>query len=254
MLGTGTSVGVPVLGCDCHVCTSDNPRNKRTRCSVILGLEKGNLLIDTPADLRGQLIREGIGVVHSVLFTHEHADHIYGLDDLRLSQFYAGGPIPLHCEEVVEKKLREAFSYAFMDIKQTHVGAVPALEFKRIEPYQSFKTLDQEIIPLRLHHGPRFDVLGFRIGNVAYCTDVKEIPDETMDMLGGLDVLILGALRHTSHVTHMNIDEALEAAQKLNPKKCYFTHCADELEYEATNALLPDNYELSYDGLEIELS
>ena len=126
MLGTGTSTGVPAIGCQCDVCTSGDVHNRRTRCSIVLGAPEGNLLVDTPPDLRFQLLREKIGVIHSVLFTHEHADHIFGLDDLRLFQFYLGHPVPLLCEENVEERIRKSFDYAFTDRKQTHPGSIPS--------------------------------------------------------------------------------------------------------------------------------
>ena len=131
-LGTGTSVGVPAIGCGCDVCTSDNPRNSRSRCGLALGLPEGNLLIDTPPDLRGQLLREQIGIVHSVLYTHEHADHIFGLDDLRLMQFYLNGPVPLYCEPSVEARIRKSFDYAFESRGDLHSGAVPQRKIKSI--------------------------------------------------------------------------------------------------------------------------
>ena len=125
-LGTGTSVGVPAIGCDCEVCTSSDPKNNRTRCGLAIGLPEGNLLIDTPPDLRQQLLRERIGIAHAVAYTHEHADHIFGLDDLRLMQFYLGGPVPLFCEPVVEARIRKSFDYAFQPPERLHTGAIPA--------------------------------------------------------------------------------------------------------------------------------
>ena len=252
VLGSGTSVGVPAIGCPCEVCRSDNPRNKRTRCAVVLGLPQGNLLIDTPPDLRQQLLREEIGVVHSVLFTHEHADHLMGLDDLRLFQFYLGGPVPLYCQGHVEQRIRHTFDYAFSSSVPSHVGATPQLEFHNIAK-EPFWVLGQRVIPIPLLHGPNFTVLGFRIGNVAYCTDVKEIPAESWPLLEGLDVLILDALRRRPHVTHMNVDEALAVVERVKPRQTYFTHIAHELEYEATNRELPNGVELAYDGLRIDL-
>jgi phosphoribosyl 1,2-cyclic phosphate phosphodiesterase len=253
LLGTGTSVGVPALGCSCPVCTSDDPKNHRTRCSAIFGLPNGNLLIDTPPDLRQQLIREGLGLVHAVCFTHEHADHIFGLDDLRLMQFYIGGPVPLYCNSATEERLRLSFSYAFESRVHTHPGAVPSLEFRQIDS-QPFETLETIVQPIPLRHGPRFDVLGFRIGNVAYCTDVKEIPDDSWPLLQGLDTLVISALRHDPHPTHLNIEEALAVVERLRPGKTYFTHCSCHLDYHATNATLPQNVELAYDGLQIPLT
>jgi len=174
-LGTGTSVGVPAIGCGCDVCRSNNPRNRRSRCGLALGLPGGNLLIDTPPDMREQLLREQIGIVHSVLYTHEHADHIFGLDDLRLMQFYLGGPVPLFCEPPVEARIRKSFDYAFQSRDGLHSGAVPQLEMHTIG-LEPFEVLGASVVPVRLHHGPRFEVLGFRFGNVAYCTDTNAIP------------------------------------------------------------------------------
>ena len=253
LLGTGTSVGVPSIGCGCDVCTSGHPKNQRTRCSVVFGLPAGNLLIDTPPDLRTQLLRGNIGIVHSVLFTHEHADHIYGLDDLRLFQFYLGHAVSLYCEEKVEDRIRRSFDYAFPTVEPTHRGAIPKLEFQRIST-EPFEVLDTPVIPIRLNHGPRFRVLGFRIGNIAYCTDTNEIPEESWPLLEGLDVLILDALRRKSHVTHFGLDEAVAAAEKIGAGRTVFTHISHDLDHEATNAQLPDTMELGYDGMRIPLT
>jgi phosphoribosyl 1,2-cyclic phosphate phosphodiesterase len=253
VLGTGTSVGVPMIGCGCDVCRSANPRNQRTRCSVILGLPEGNLLIDTSPDLRQQLLREQIGIVHAVLYTHEHADHIFGLDDLRLMQFHLGGPVPLYCEPVVEARIRKSYDYAFQATTDLHPGAVPQLIFRSIG-LESFDVLGTRVTPIRLKHGKRFDVLGFRIGNVAYCTDVNAIPPESMARLRGLDVLLLDALRPSGHATHFGLEEAIQVASELAPRQTYFTHMSHELEQDATNAKLPDRMALAYDGMRIELT
>jgi phosphoribosyl 1,2-cyclic phosphate phosphodiesterase len=253
LLGTGTSVGVPSIGCGCEVCTSSDPRDKRTRCSVILGLPEGNLLIDTPPDLRQQFLREKVGIAHAVLYTHEHADHVFGLDDLRLFPFYLGHPIPLYCEEIVEQRIRTSFNYAFSDLEQTHHGAVPSLEFRRIT-LAPFDVLGATITPIRLRHGPRFEVLGFRVGNFAYCTDTNGIPDESMKLLEGLDVLVLDALRQRPHITHFSLDEAIAVAQKLQPKRTLFTHISHDLGHAATSATLPEGMELGYDGLRVALT
>lgn len=253
LLGTGTSVGVPSIGCGCEVCLSDNPKNKRTRCSIILGLPEGNLLVDTSPDLRAQLLREGIGIVHAVAYTHEHADHIFGLDDLRLFQFYLDHPLPLYCESQVEKRLRHSFDYAFTDLEPTHAGAVPRLKFESISTHP-FRVLGAHVQPVRLLHGPRFQVLGFRFGNVAYCTDTNSIPEESLAQLEGLDVLILDALRYRSHVTHFSLDEAIAIAERLQPKQTYFTHICHDLDHEATNAKLPRNMQLAFDGQRIALT
>lgn len=252
-LGTGTSVGVPTIGCDCPVCQSDDPRNKRTRCSVILGLPRGNLLIDTPPDLHQQLLRERIGVLHAVAYTHEHADHIFGMDELRIFQFYLGEPVPIFCTEVVESSLRRCFAYAFSDLTPTHAGATPQLEFHRIDR-DPFDVLGVTVTPIRLRHGPRFEVLGFRIGNVAYCTDTNGIPEESLARLENLDVLILDALRPAPHPTHFSLDEALGVVERLQPKQTYFTHISCRLDHAETNARLPSHIQLAYDGLRVPLT
>lgn len=252
LLGTGTSVGVPSLGCGCPVCTSDDPRDRRTRCAVAVGLPEGVLLIDTPPDLRQQLLREQIGIVHAVLFTHDHADHLFGLDDLRLFPFYLGHAVPIYCQEGVERRIRHVFDYAFTSLEPTHPGAVPQLEFHTIDT-QPLTVLGQPIVPIRLRHGPRFEVLGFRIGGIAYCTDTNEIPAESWPRLEGLDVLILDALRQRPHPTHFSLKEAIEIAHRIGARRTYFTHISHELPYVQTNEQLPAGMQLAYDGLRIPL-
>lgn len=251
-LGTGTSVGVPAIGCGCPVCQGGDPRNHRTRCALALGLPGGNLLVDTPPDLRFQLLRERIGIIHSVLFTHEHADHLFGLDDLRLFPFYLGHPVPLFCEDQVERRIRHSFDYAFTAEPSTHKGDRPQLVFQRITQ-QPFSVLGCRVTPIRLQHGPRFEVLGFRFGNVAYCTDTNEIPAESWPLLEGLDVLILDALRRRPHASHFSLDEAIAVAEKVQAQRTLFTHLSHELDYHATNAELPRGMELAYDGLRLPL-
>jgi phosphoribosyl 1,2-cyclic phosphate phosphodiesterase len=251
LLGTGTSVGVPAIGCGCAVCRSTNPKNRRTRCSAILGLAGGNLLIDTSPDMREQLLREDIGLVHAVLYTHEHADHIFGLDDLRLMQFYLGGPVPLYCEALVEERIRKSYDYAFSGLAMTHPGAVPQLTFRRITT-EPFEALGARITPVRMKHGPRFDVLGFRIGDVAYCTDVNRIPEQSWPLLEGLDTLILDALRIEPHPTHFSLEEALAVIRRLKPGRTLFTHLSHGFDHARTEATLPAGVGLAYDGLQVE--
>jgi phosphoribosyl 1,2-cyclic phosphate phosphodiesterase len=252
-LGTGTSVGVPAIGCGCPVCTSENPRNHRTRCGLALGLPNGNLLVDTPPDLRQQLLRERLGIVHAVLYTHEHADHIFGLDDLRLMQFYLGGPVPLYCEPAVERRIRKSFDYAFQSAKRLHTGAIPQLIMRTID-LEPFQVLGATVIPVRLHHGPTVPVLGFRFGNVAYCTDVNAIPPESMDLLRDLDVLVLDCLRREPHATHFGLDQALNIVKELRPKRTLLTHMSHNFDHDAINAELPVGVELAYDGQEVPLT
>ena len=253
LLGTGTSVGVPALGCGCAVCRSQEPRNQRTRCSAILGLPQGNLLIDTSPDMRSQLLREGVGIVNAVAYTHEHADHVAGFDDLRLFQFYLGHPVPVFCNANVETRLRQAFDYAFDNAEQTHAGAVPAVDIHSISD-EPFEVLGTTLIPIPLKHGPRFDVLGFRIGNVAYCTDVKSIPESSWKLLENLDTLVLDALRPREHPTHLNISEATEIIKALNVKQAFLTHCSCDVDYKSINSSLPEGIEVGFDGLRIQLT
>jgi len=251
-LGTGTSVGVPMIGCGCSTCTSSDPHDQRTRSSVVLGLPGGNLLVDTSPDLRTQLLREKIGVIHAVLFTHDHADHVHGLDDLRLFPYYIGGPVPIYCEASVEARIRQAFAYAFDASLQAYGGGVPQLEFHTIDT-EPFEVLGTRIVPIRLEHG-RWQILGFRVGDVAYCTDTSGIPPESWPLLEGLDVLVLDALRHKPHESHFSLGQAIDVAQRLAPKRTLFTHISHDLGHAATNATLPQGMELAYDGLQVPLS
>lgn len=245
-------MGVPVIGCGCATCQSNDPKNSRTRVSIALGLPEGNLLIDTPPELRIQLAREQIGVVHAVLFTHAHADHLNGLDDLRVFPAYTGQPVPLYCEPLVEQRIRVAFDYCFLPPHKVHTrGAVPQLEFHSIG-VEPFTLLGTKIVPIRLKHG-KLDVLGFRIGNVAYCTDTHEIPPESWASLQDLDVLILDCVRPEPHPTHLHLDAAVRIAQTVGARRTIFTHMSCKLEHHATNASLPAGMELAYDGMRVLL-
>ena len=252
-LGTGTSVGVPALGCDCDVCQSTDPRNNRTRCAILVQVPAGNLLIDTPPDLRHQLLREKIGLVHAVVYTHEHADHIFGLDDLRLFPFRLEKPVPLYCSDEVEARIRKSFDYAFVEREQTHPGAVPQLTFERIDD-RPFEVLGLRLTPIPMKHGPRFDVYGFRIGDFAYCTDTNMIPESSMSLLQGLDTFVVGALRLEPHPTHFSLEEAVEVAQALSPKQTLLTHVSHKLDHQKTCDWLPEGIDLAFDGLQVPLN
>jgi phosphoribosyl 1,2-cyclic phosphate phosphodiesterase len=248
LLGTGTSTGIPIIGCRCEVCMSDDPRNKRTRTGVLVEAPQGNFVIDTSPELRIQLIREEVEMVHAAVFTHSHADHIYGLDDLRIFGHRLDAAIPLYCEENVEAMLRQSFSYAFdSSAVHAHRFAIPKLRFERIA-LEPFELLGLHVRPIRLLHG-KTPVLGFRINDVAFCTDVSHIPDESWPLLEGLDVLVLDALRDKPHPTHFGIEQALEVVERVKPKQAFFTHIAHQLDHETTNARLPTSVELAYDGL-----
>lgn len=250
-LGTGTSTGVPLVGCGCATCTSGDPRDVRTRTSVLVGLPGGHLLIDTTPDLRSQLLRERIGRVDAVLYTHDHVDHVYGLDDLRPLCFATGRPVPLYCQERVENRIRKAFDYAFASGPPLG-GGVPKVAFERIAT-GPFELLGATVTPLPLRHGV-FDVLGFRFGNVAYCTDTNFIPDETWPLLEGLDVLVLDCLRASRHPTHFCIDEALAAAARTGAKRTLLVHMAHDVRHAALAPALPAGVELAVDGLEVPLT
>ncbi|HMF16500.1 MAG TPA: MBL fold metallo-hydrolase [Gemmataceae bacterium] len=250
-LGTGTSTGIPMIGCDCPVCRSDNSKNQRYRCAVLIQVAQGNILIDTPPELRLQLLRAGVGVVHAVLYTHYHADHLYGLDDLRPIPKHLGSAVPLYCTHEVERKIRQSFAYAFApEVESLPRGYVPKLTFQTITE-EPFTVLGQRVVPIPLIHA-HFNVFGFRIDDVAYCTDVNKIPPESWPLLEGVRVLVLDALRIKPHPGHMCLEEALDAISRLGPEQAYLTHMSHDLEHEATNRLLPKGVELAYDGLTFE--
>lgn len=246
-LGTGTSVGVPMIGCECPVCQSKHPRNSRYRSSVLIGTPDGNILIDTGPELRLQLIREKVKAVHAVLYTHYHVDHLYGLDDLRLVARNINGPVPIYCTDEVEEVIRRAFSYAFQSEREMPMGAVPKLEFRRIDT-MPFAVLNQHVVPIPLVHA-WFNVFGFRIGDVAYCTDVSEIPQTSWALLEGVRVLIIDALRYKPHPAHLSLNQALEIIEQIGPDKAYLTHMSHEFDYEELNPKLPAGVEMAYDGL-----
>jgi phosphoribosyl 1,2-cyclic phosphate phosphodiesterase len=249
-LGTGTSVGVPMIGCECDVCTSPDPRNHRFRSSVLLQVPQGNLLIDTTPEVRLQLLRAKVKLVHAVLYTHEHADHIYGLDDMRPIPRLLGGPVPLYCTPHVERKLRQSFSYAFSPESEVlPMGFLPKLEFRTIGE-EPFTVLEERVTPIPLEHA-HFNVLGFRVRDLAYCTDVSRIPKESMRRLEGLDVLILDSLRLRPHPGHFCLDQAIEMVELLQPARAYLTHISHDIEHEAISRTLPPNVSLAYDGLTI---
>lgn len=252
-LGTGTSHGVPMIGCSCSVCMSSNPKNNRTRCSVVLGLPEGTLLIDTPPELRLQMTRERIPVAHALLMTHSHVDHLFGLDDVRIFPRRTGRSVPLYCTEEVEGAIRRVFSYAFEPAAQAcPAGGLPRIIFETVED-RPFKILGAEAVPIPMLHGLT-ETIGYRFGDVAYCTDFKSMPDASKDRLQGLDTLIIGCLRYEPHFTHISLDEALELIEELAPKRTYLTHMSHRFEHETLCEQLPFNIRPAYDGLRIPLS
>ena len=246
VLGSGTSVGVPRIACDCPVCASMDPRNKRLRCSILIEHDGHNLIVDTTPDLRTQALRADIRMVDAVLFTHSHADHLHGLDDVRCYCFEREGPVPCYGDELTLERIRTVFDYAF---DSPYASALPQLDLHLIDG--NLELFDLTIEPLTVYHG-RLPVLAFRVGSFAYVTDCSSVPAESMERLSGLDVLILDALRHKEHPTHFSLSEALDLVTELAPKHTYLTHIAHDLDHTSTNADLPSNVELAYDGLGFE--
>lgn len=254
IMGTGTSIGVPVVGCRCSVCLSDNPRNRRMRSGVLIRAPHGEMIIDAGPELRLQLVRERATLIRAAIFTHSHADHIMGIDDLRIFGFQLDDSVPLYCEEVVEQQIRQTFSYAFSDpTTHAHKYAAPRLRFERITEGQDFSLLGLNIRSIRLKHG-ELPILGFRVGNVAFCTDVSTIPADSREQLRNLDVLVLNTLRHKPHPTHLHLDAALNLIRQLQPRQAYLTHMSHELDYDELLKELPANVAPAYDGLRIAIS
>lgn len=248
VLGSGTSLGVPVIGCDCEVCRSDDPRNKRLRSSILVESAETRLLVDVTPDFRTQALRKDIRRVDAVLMTHEHADHISGLDDLRIFGFQTKAAVPVYSNRTVRKFIEDRFSYAFNPMQRG--GGVPHLDLRLIE--EPTRIGDILVTPVPVVHG-KMEILGFRFGDFGYITDASYLPDESMALLGGVNVLILNALRRRRHPTHFSLDEAIEVARKLSPEITYLTHLTDDFDHEPTNRSLPEGIELAYDELEIDI-
>lgn len=251
VLGSGTSHGVPMIGCDCAVCTSTDERDKRSRPSIWVRVGKTRFLIDTAPELRLQCVANGIDRVDAVLFTHHHADHVTGLDDLRRFNWLMKKPVPCYGTDRTLKGLSNMFSYAFREAHDSPHSR-PHLELHTIDD-SPFHVGGVEVIPIPMMHGP-LPVVGFRFGRFAYCTDCSFIPEESFAKLEGLDALILDALRSTPHPAHFNLEQAVEAAGRIAAKQTYFTHIAHELSHKDTNAKLPDGMALAHDGLRIALA
>jgi phosphoribosyl 1,2-cyclic phosphate phosphodiesterase len=218
----------------------------------LIGLPRGNLLIDTTPEMRIQLLREKVRQVHAITFTHHHADHLFGLDDARLFPRGIGGPVPVYCEQETEECIRRVFHYAFQEgAEKWPAGFVPKLNFVEIAPGVEFEALGQRVMPVRLEHGP-FRVLGFRFDSLAYCTDVSRIPDASRALLEGLELLILDALRFESHPSHFSLSEALKVIEDLKPRRTYLTHLSHSFDHATTQAMLPPNVILAHDGLVLE--
>jgi len=246
-MGSGTSMGVPTIGCRCAVCTSTDPRDRRTRPSVLIDFDSRRVLIDSSPDFREQAIREGIQHLDAVIYTHAHADHILGLDDTRPLTYRHESKVPLYARGATADAIEQVFKYIFdADYK---FGGLARVAMNRVKnEYPDFGA-KFEVVPV-IHGETEIDA--FRFGNAAYLTDFSAIPESSMAKLEGLDILFLDALRYKPHPTHSSVEQSLAIVERLNPKRTFFTHISHDLPHEATNAKLPPNVRLSYDGLKLE--
>jgi len=247
VLGSGTSVGVPTIGCDCRVCRSPDPRDQRLRPSILVSYGDNNVLIDTTPDLRAQALRAGLRSLDAVLYTHAHADHILGLDDLRPFNYGRAAPIPIYGRPEALATIQRIFRYVFENAN--HGSSVPRVAACPLEP-GGVELFRLRFVPVPILHGNR-EIIGFRFGRAAYLTDHSDIPAASFGLLRDLDVLFLDALRHTPHPTHSTIQRSLAWVSELRPRRAYFTHICHDLMHEETNRSLPAGVELAYDGLQI---
>lgn len=257
VLGSGTSKGIPIIGCKCRTCTSNDPKDKRLRVSVYIETDSSNnplkktpkFLIDTTPDFRQQMLTHNITEIDAVIYTHHHVDHIMGLDDIQPLNLLHKKSIPLYSNEFTISKIKQAFGFIF-DESTFKGGGIPQVTTHIINT-EKFQINGVEIIPIEYFHGPTV-VYGYRIGNFAYMTDCSLIPDAEFEKLQGLNVLIIDALRHKAHPTHFNFEQAIEASQKIGAKNTYFTHITHDILHKEDNAKLPKGIEIAYDGLIFE--
>lgn len=248
-LGTGTSQGVPVIGCDCEVCTSANPKDNRLRSSILIETQGKVICVDSGPDFRQQMLREKVQQLDAIVYTHEHKDHTAGMDDVRAFNFKQKRPMDLFVDDNVEACLKREYAYAFAENPYPGVPRLNLIKIKN-EPF-AVEGINFE--PVQLMHY-KLPVFGFRIGDFAYCTDVNYIAEEEKVKLKGLDVLVLTALRKEEHISHFNLEQALALIEELKPKQAYLTHISHYLGlHDEVSKELPDNVELSYDGLKIEI-
>jgi len=244
MLGSGTSTGVPVISCPCAVCRSENPRNKRMRPGLKLEMDGGVVLVDTPTDLRAQALRFGLERVDAVVFTHSHADHIFGLDDVRIFNFRQRSAIPCYGSAATLAAIRRTFAYVFESGQEG--GGKPQLDL--LEVREPFELLGRTFVPIPVWHGT-MEVFGYRIGSFAYVTDCNLIPETSFRLLEGVETLILDALRYRPHSTHFSVEEAVEAAARIGARRTILTHLAHEVDHDNPLVPLPAGVEFGYDGL-----
>ncbi len=249
VLGSGTSSGVPMIGCHCAVCTSTDPRDNRLRPSIAIEHGERTYIIDTTPDFRYQALRAKLPRVDAILFTHSHADHIMGLDDVRPFNFHQGGRIPIYGAADTIATVRTVFHYIFD--AQAKASFVPQLD-TYVHHNRIIDVLGLEFQPIRVLHG-KLGIYGYRFGHAAYLTDHSTIPEESMEQLRGLDVLFLDALRHKPHPTHSTVEASLETVKLLGPRRAYLTHLSHDLPHEETEAMLPPGVFLAYDGLILDV-
>ena len=254
-LGTGTSQGVPVIGCRCEVCCSADSRDNRLRTSAMVECDDCRIVIDAGPDFRQQMLRTGVRRIDAILLTHEHKDHTGGLDDVRAFNFVdypkAIYPVDIFATRRTAECIRKDFDYAFA---QNKYRGVPEMRLHEFEPSEPFRVKDVEIIPIQGKHSERFEITGFRIGNVAYMTDFKELLPGEIEKIRGVDTLVVNALRFEPHHSHFNVEEATALIEQVKPRRAYLTHMSHRIGlYAQTNTQLPEGVELAYDGLKIEI-
>lgn len=249
-LGTGTSHGVPMIGCRCAVCTSADPRDRRSRPSILIQFAGDTrVLVDTSTDLRAQALANEVTRVDAVVYTHSHADHVFGFDEIRRFNVLTGLPVPVYGDARTLADLHRTFAYAFGTPDQVG-GGLPQVETREVTG--PFEIGGERFVPVPIFHGTR-PILGYRVGNFAYLTDCSGIPEESEALLQGLEVLVLSALRHRPHPTHFSVSQAVAAAERLGPRRTFFTHMCHDLGHEATTRDLPPSMALAWDGLVVEL-
>jgi phosphoribosyl 1,2-cyclic phosphate phosphodiesterase len=248
-LGTGTSQGVPVIACDCDVCSSTDEKDKRLRSSLLLKINEKNFVIDAGPDFRAQMLRERINSLHAILLTHEHVDHIFGLDDIRSFNWVQKHPTDIYAEERVQDAIKTIFHYVFADFKYP---GIPKMKLHSIDGVP-FKIDGIKFIPIRCYHH-KLPVYGFRVGDLTYITDTNSIPVEELEKVKGKRTLIINALRKEKHISHFNLEEALEVIRNIRPEKAFLTHLSHAFgKHEDIQKELPENVFVGFDGLKIRI-